>query len=55
MSFGKIEVIGGGQTYTNDIGGMVAPRGASFKYGWHSRISTKFASTLRVGSGSRMG
>jgi chaperone protein EcpD len=26
VSLGKIEVIGGGQSYTNDIGGMVAPR-----------------------------
>jgi chaperone protein EcpD len=29
VSFGKIDVTGGGQTYTNDIGGMVAPRGTA--------------------------
>ena len=29
VSFSKIDVVGAGQTYTNDIGGMVEPRGTA--------------------------
>jgi chaperone protein EcpD len=29
VSFSKIDVMGAGQTYTNDIGGMVEPRGTA--------------------------
>ena len=29
VSFSKIDVVGSGQTYTNDIGGMVEPRGTA--------------------------
>jgi chaperone protein EcpD len=29
VSFNKIDVVGVGQTYTNDIGGMVEPRGTA--------------------------
>jgi chaperone protein EcpD len=29
VSFSKIDVVGAGQTYTNDVGGMVEPRGTA--------------------------